>query len=176
MSPSSTLNQTGRKSLFHPWTSKSLPVDEDFFFPSNTALTPKTQNLIKTVFEQPEDTLVPMMDIWDDATGSWRIQEVFDDIQISMPEAQQLPRSPLSLSSDPFSQFCSLSFYKHHMFFVVDMRNGESVNAWISTTVSRFGKHDGAVNIAGVLTKSKEVKELSDEEWDSSFVVNAKGF
>jgi NADP-dependent 3-hydroxy acid dehydrogenase YdfG len=62
------------------------------------------------------------------------------------------------------------------MFSVVDVRDGESVNVWISATVSRFGKHDGAVHMAGVITKSREMEELSDEEWDSSFLVMRRGF
>ena len=60
----------------------------------------------------------------------------------------------------------------------VDVRNSEQVNAWISDTVSRFGKLDGAANVAGVTGRSIGVKtsdELEDDDWDFVIGVNLTG-
>jgi NAD(P)-dependent dehydrogenase (short-subunit alcohol dehydrogenase family) len=62
-----------------------------------------------------------------------------------------------------------------HMHTVVDVRDSEAVNTWIGSTVKRFGRLDGAVNMAGVLTPAKSLVETADEDWDQSFAINAKG-
>lgn len=63
----------------------------------------------------------------------------------------------------------------NHICSVVDVRDPEAVNEWINSTVSTFGRLDGAVNMAGILTEAKPLAETSDEYWDGSFAVNARG-
>ena len=62
-----------------------------------------------------------------------------------------------------------------HMYTVVDVRKSESVDGWIKSTVRRFGKLDGAVNMAGVITKATPTSEESDDHWDFVMGVNATG-
>ena len=69
----------------------------------------------------------------------------------------------------------SLGGSEKHMYSVVDVRNSQSVNAWIESTVQRLGKLDGAVNMAGVITPARPVAEETDENWDHNFAVNARG-
>ncbi|KXH53951.1 hypothetical protein CSAL01_04233 [Colletotrichum salicis] len=69
----------------------------------------------------------------------------------------------------------SLEDSASHMYEVVDVRKGDVVNTWIQNTVTKFGKLDGAVNMAGVITHATPVAELTDKDWDFVFEVNAKG-
>lgn len=62
-----------------------------------------------------------------------------------------------------------------HMYTVVDVSDGASVNSWIHSTKQKYGKLDSAVNMAGIIAKTANVSELSDKDWDFSFAVNAKG-
>lgn len=62
-----------------------------------------------------------------------------------------------------------------HIYTKVDVSKSESVDSWISTTVSKLGKLDGAVNMAGVITKAVPVAQMKDQDWDFQFAVNAKG-
>ncbi|KAH0431912.1 hypothetical protein CcaCcLH18_06739 [Colletotrichum camelliae] len=62
-----------------------------------------------------------------------------------------------------------------HIYEVVDVRDGEAVDKWIQNTVKKYGKLDGAVNMAGVITHATPVAELTDKDWDFVFAVNAKG-
>lgn len=64
---------------------------------------------------------------------------------------------------------------QHHMYTVVDVRDGETVSTWIKSTVAKYGRLDGAVNMAGIITRATPVKDLSDADWDLSFAVNTKG-
>jgi NAD(P)-dependent dehydrogenase (short-subunit alcohol dehydrogenase family) len=60
----------------------------------------------------------------------------------------------------------------------VDVSKRKEVDDWIQATVSRFGKLDGAANIAGVIGKHhgiKTVEELEDEQWDLVMAVNLTG-
>lgn len=43
---------------------------------------------------------------------------------------------------------------------VVDVRNRHQVEAWISKTVSEFGKLDGAANLAGVIGKHININQI----------------
>jgi NAD(P)-dependent dehydrogenase (short-subunit alcohol dehydrogenase family) len=61
---------------------------------------------------------------------------------------------------------------------VVDIRNSDSVNQWISATVKRFGKLSGAVNLAAIVGKSMgktDVCDFDESEWDLIMDVNLKG-
>lgn len=69
----------------------------------------------------------------------------------------------------------SLDGGQEHMYTAVDVRDGEQVNAWIRSIVDKYGKLDGAVNMAGIITKATPVKDLTDADWDFSFAVNTKG-
>lgn len=62
-----------------------------------------------------------------------------------------------------------------HLVTVVDVRKTESVDAWMAATLDKFGKLDGAVNMAGVISKAAPVTETSDETWDVVMGVNATG-
>ncbi|KAI0545925.1 3-alpha--hydroxysteroid dehydrogenase [Xylaria curta] len=60
----------------------------------------------------------------------------------------------------------------------VDVRNRKEVEDWVRRTVERFGRLDGAANLAGVIPKSHNVAHVADqddEEWDFVFDVNVKG-
>ncbi|KAH7119863.1 hypothetical protein B0J11DRAFT_590902 [Dendryphion nanum] len=62
--------------------------------------------------------------------------------------------------------------------FKVDVRDRKQVDAWITATVSHYGKLDGAANVAGVTGRSigvKTVDELEDDDWDFVIGVNLTG-
>ncbi|TPX16862.1 uncharacterized protein E0L32_003424 [Thyridium curvatum] len=64
------------------------------------------------------------------------------------------------------------------MVFPLDVRNYEQVEGWTAATVERFGRLDGAANLAGVIPRSIGVKTLAEqdfEEWDFVMGVNATG-
>jgi NAD(P)-dependent dehydrogenase (short-subunit alcohol dehydrogenase family) len=53
-----------------------------------------------------------------------------------------------------------------------------SVDDWISATVTKFGKLDGAANLAGVIGRQNNtagVADIDDDDWDFIFNVNTKG-
>lgn len=61
---------------------------------------------------------------------------------------------------------------------VVDIGSSSAVNDWIKTTVSHFGKLDGAANMAGAIGKNHGVGkfiDLEDDEWDMLVRVNLSG-
>ncbi len=62
-----------------------------------------------------------------------------------------------------------------HLATVVDVRSSKSVDSWIESTVQKFGRLDGAVNMAGIITAATPVTEETDENWDFAFNVNARG-
>ncbi|KAF5012215.1 hypothetical protein FDECE_1731 [Fusarium decemcellulare] len=57
----------------------------------------------------------------------------------------------------------------------VDVRKSASVDAWIEKTVQHFGKLDAAVNMAGVLGPSGPLTDITDEQLNFVFSVNANG-
>lgn len=69
----------------------------------------------------------------------------------------------------------SLNCGEKHMYTVVDVRSSQSVDAWIASTVHKLGRLDGAVNMAGVITPATPITEVTDENWNFSFDVNARG-
>jgi len=61
---------------------------------------------------------------------------------------------------------------------VVDVTNRKSVESWIAATVEKFGKLDGAANLAGVIGKQNNiagVADIDDDDWDFVQNVNVKG-
>ncbi|KPM41133.1 hypothetical protein AK830_g5384 [Neonectria ditissima] len=64
--------------------------------------------------------------------------------------------------------------------FPLDVRDYEQVLAWIAQTVARFGRLDGAANLAGVVPKSiggdgGAIENQDFGEWEFVFGVNATG-
>lgn len=62
----------------------------------------------------------------------------------------------------------------------LDVRKYDQVEAWISQTTSRFGRLDGAANLAGVVPRSiggdkGHIGEQDFGEWEFVFGVNATG-
>lgn len=60
----------------------------------------------------------------------------------------------------------------------VDVSKKQDVEAWVQEIKTRFGRLDGAANIAGVTGKDhgiKSVADLDDSEWDKIIGVNLTG-
>jgi NAD(P)-dependent dehydrogenase (short-subunit alcohol dehydrogenase family) len=64
---------------------------------------------------------------------------------------------------------------KPHMVTVVDVRHGAEVEQWIKATVDWYGRLDGGINLAGVVTDGVPIAEETDEHCDFLMDVNAKG-
>ena len=69
----------------------------------------------------------------------------------------------------------SLGSSDKHMYTVIDVRESDSVNAWIDSTVQKLGKLDGAVNMAGVITPATPITAMSDDAWNFNSDVNTRG-
>lgn len=64
----------------------------------------------------------------------------------------------------------------HHQ--VVDVRDYDQVESWTKATVEKFGKLDGAANLAGVIPKTLGVQGLDEqdfEQWNFVMDVNTTG-
>lgn len=60
----------------------------------------------------------------------------------------------------------------------LDVSKRASVESWISSIVSKFGRLDGAANCAGVIGKhhgTRNLEDLEDEQWDLIIGVNLTG-
>ncbi|KAF7591142.1 hypothetical protein BBP40_001916 [Aspergillus hancockii] len=60
----------------------------------------------------------------------------------------------------------------------VDIGSSASVNGWIEATLQRFGRLDGAANMAGMIGKQHgtgRLTEQEDDEWDRILRVNLTG-
>ena len=60
----------------------------------------------------------------------------------------------------------------------VNVANRQEVENWIDEIVTKFGRLDGAANVAGVIGKDHGVKvvaELDDDEWNKIMAVNLTG-
>ncbi|KAI4622091.1 hypothetical protein J4E83_004830 [Alternaria metachromatica] len=61
---------------------------------------------------------------------------------------------------------------------VVDVSKRGDVESWIAATVEKFGKLDGAANLAGVTGRQGAVagiEEVEDDDWDFVMAVNVTG-
>jgi NAD(P)-dependent dehydrogenase (short-subunit alcohol dehydrogenase family) len=61
---------------------------------------------------------------------------------------------------------------------VVDVSNRKAVEDWIAATVEKFGKLDGAANLAGVIGKQYlqfGIEDIDDDDFDFVMSVNVKG-
>ncbi|KAF9892970.1 hypothetical protein FE257_000562 [Aspergillus nanangensis] len=66
----------------------------------------------------------------------------------------------------------------HILTTTVDVSSAASVDAWIAATVEKFGRLDGAANMAGVIGRKHGVDPLEnqdDAEWDLLMRVNLTG-
>jgi NAD(P)-dependent dehydrogenase (short-subunit alcohol dehydrogenase family) len=79
--------------------------------------------------------------------------------------ASELKKTVDSLDGDSSSHFTAS----------VDVSKSDQVNSWIASTVKKFGKLDGAANIAGIGPRVKELRNLTDEDWSLVQSVNAAG-
>lgn len=60
----------------------------------------------------------------------------------------------------------------------VDVRDSAQVDSWIAQTVEKFGKLDGAVNLAGIIPKNiniDDVETLNNEDWQITIDINLTG-
>ncbi|KAI4101839.1 MAG: hypothetical protein LQ339_004885 [Xanthoria mediterranea] len=61
---------------------------------------------------------------------------------------------------------------------LVDVSSSQQVDAWIQETVSRFGKIDGAANVAGIVGRDLNntlAADADEEDFDRVMAVNVKG-
>jgi NAD(P)-dependent dehydrogenase (short-subunit alcohol dehydrogenase family) len=67
---------------------------------------------------------------------------------------------------------------EHVMITKVDITSAAQVGAWIDATIEKFGKLNGAANMAGAIGKHHGVRKLvdqDDDEWDLIMRVNVTG-
>ncbi|KAI1079265.1 NAD(P)-binding protein [Whalleya microplaca] len=60
----------------------------------------------------------------------------------------------------------------------VDISKRDEVDTWIEDIVTRFGRLDGAANVAGIIGKHhglREVADLDDDEWHKIIAINLTG-
>ncbi|KAI1822836.1 short-chain dehydrogenase [Xylaria intraflava] len=60
----------------------------------------------------------------------------------------------------------------------VDVSKRGEIESWINGIVEKFGKLDGAANVAGIIGKHhgiREIKDLDDDEWNKIIAVNLTG-
>jgi NAD(P)-dependent dehydrogenase (short-subunit alcohol dehydrogenase family) len=64
------------------------------------------------------------------------------------------------------------------IYFKVDVRNVDEVDTWITGTIEKLGRLDGAANLAGVIGKTiglNGVDNCDEEDWDLNISVNLTG-
>jgi NAD(P)-dependent dehydrogenase (short-subunit alcohol dehydrogenase family) len=85
------------------------------------------------------------------------------------PEALETAKtSNPTFQTDPSRVLCA----------TLDVSKRPSVEDWISSIVSKFGKLDGAANCAGVIGKhhgTRKLEDLEDDQWDLILGVNLTG-
>ncbi|KAF4458903.1 Levodione reductase [Fusarium albosuccineum] len=60
----------------------------------------------------------------------------------------------------------------------VDVSKRREVDSWIEGVVKKFGRLDGAANVAGIIGKlhgTTAVRDMDDDEWDKIIAVNLTG-
>jgi len=61
---------------------------------------------------------------------------------------------------------------------IVNVRDRAAVESWISDTVTKYGRLDGGVNLAGVIGKQigiSNIEDIEDVDWDFVLGVNLNG-
>ncbi|PSK55430.1 Levodione reductase [Elsinoe australis] len=69
----------------------------------------------------------------------------------------------------------SLDNPNKHIYTVVNVTSSAAVDEWIKSTISKLGKLDGAVNMAGILRPSMPITETSDKDFEDVMNVNSTG-
>lgn len=69
----------------------------------------------------------------------------------------------------------SLEGEQRHIHTVLDVRDSKAVNSWIERTVQELGRIDGAVNMAGIIRPATPIASVTDEDWDLTMSINARG-
>lgn len=69
----------------------------------------------------------------------------------------------------------SLQDKDKHMATVLDVKSYEVVENWIKSITGKYGKLDGAANLAGVVKGTVPLHETPLDLWDFVMDVNAKG-
>ncbi|KIV98272.1 hypothetical protein PV10_01939 [Exophiala mesophila] len=62
--------------------------------------------------------------------------------------------------------------------YILDVRDAQAVDNWITQTLDKFGRLDGAANLAGVIPKSIGIKGVADQdlhEWNTVIGINLTG-
>lgn len=62
--------------------------------------------------------------------------------------------------------------------YLLDVRSRKSVDEWTTAIISKFGRLNGAANLAGVIGKSigqVGIQDTEEEEWDFLIAVNLTG-
>ena len=70
------------------------------------------------------------------------------------------------------------SLKRHYSVTKLDVSRRADVDAWINGIVEKFGRLDGAANVAGIIGKCHgitPVSEMDDDEWDRIIGVNLTG-
>lgn len=60
----------------------------------------------------------------------------------------------------------------------VDVSNRDEVDSWIDGIIQKYGRLDGAANVAGIIGKHhgvRDVVDLDDDEWHKIIAVNLTG-
>ncbi|KAI5867123.1 3-oxoacyl-reductase [Durotheca rogersii] len=60
----------------------------------------------------------------------------------------------------------------------VDVSKRSEVDAWVESIIQRYGRLDGAANVAGIIGKHhgvRDVADLDDDEWNKIIAVNLTG-
>lgn len=68
-----------------------------------------------------------------------------------------------------------LEHSEKHLTTTVDVRDGSAVATWIDNTVAKYGKLDGAVNMAGIITHATPLVDTTDDSWSRTFDINVNG-
>lgn len=104
---------------------------------------------------------------------------------IGLAVAKQLRKCDALVSLADISQpaldeaFAALGSSADHVLITrVDVSSSAQVNAWIAATVDKFGRLDGAANMAAAIEKHHGIRDLvdqDDDEWDVIMRVNLTG-
>jgi NAD(P)-dependent dehydrogenase (short-subunit alcohol dehydrogenase family) len=83
---------------------------------------------------------------------------------------------------DPHAMAGAESYFKEQgglfMVTTVDVSQKTEVELWIDSIIERYGRLDGAANVAGIIGKHhriRPVSELDDNEWHKILAVNLTG-
>ena len=90
---------------------------------------------------------------------------------LSLADVQEQPLKNLVAELDPENS-------GRITYSIADVSKTDQISTWISETVSKHGKLDGAANLAGVIGKDIQVngvEALSDDDWAFIIGINLSG-